>query len=169
MTVRSLAPRPPLAAGPSWADWGQRLNDWLALNLSPPPYADFEAAVTINLAAVNTAQVVTFDALSRGEGIDRGTPASRILFQEGGIYQVDFHANHTGGGDKWFWLRVNGADAGTAVIENTLHQHIALDRGDYLEVFWAADAAAAKLEAVAATAFAPACPAAGLTITRIHR
>lgn len=165
----SLAARPPLAAGASWTDWGQRLSDWLVLNLHRPLYAALVRSTDATAAAADTAYAITFDAPDPAEGIDRGSPTSRVQVLEGGLYLLDFTAHTAGAATFTFWVRVNGANYGPGSHSPALQRLVRLDRGDYVELMWSASSTAGSLDATAATAWAPATAAAGLTITRIRR
>ena len=79
----------------------------------------------------------------------------------------------------WFWVRVNSTDIPKSAMENTLHQNgstlvvtksaiLQLSAGDYIEVMWATSSTSGYLEAVAATAFAPATPSATISMVRLH-
>ena len=133
-------------------------------------------------AAANTAYPLTFTA-AVANGISLGTPASRIVFDEGGEYMLSFTAQITSTNSSqvnfWFWPRVNGTDIATSAIRTSLSSNGATDvvarsaifslsAGDYLEAYWAVDDTTASLIAHTATAFAPSTPAATLAITRIH-
>ena len=133
-------------------------------------------------AAINTAYALTYTP-SVQEGISNGTPASRIVFAEGGEYMVSFSAQIASTSSStvnfWFWPRVNGADVAGSTMKNALHQNssvLVVSRsaiftfaaGDYLEAMWATDNTSGYLDAAAATAFAPAAPASTISITRLH-
>ena len=144
----------------------------------------YNGAITSNVtaAASNTAYALTYTA-SLAEGITNGTPASRIVFAEGGYYQVSFSAQISSTSSSavkfYFWPRLNGADVPGATMINTLHNNgssivtsrtaaFEVSAGDYLEAMWAVDGVAGFLEAAAATAFAPAAPASTISIVRLH-
>jgi hypothetical protein len=144
----------------------------------------YNGAITadVTAAAADTAYALTYTA-GLADGITNGTPASRIVFAEGGYYQVSFSAqiSSTSGSDVkfYFWPRINGTDVAGATMINTLHNNGAsvvtsrtasfeLDAGDYIEAMWAVDSANGFLEAAAATAFAPAAPASTISIVRLH-
>ena len=133
-------------------------------------------------AAANTAYALTYTP-SVQEGISNGTPASRIVFAEGGEYMVSFSAQIASTSSStvnfWFWPRVNGTDVAGSTMKNALHQNssvLVVSRsaiftfaaGDYLEAMWATDSTSGFLSAAAATAFAPAAPASTISITRLH-
>ena len=132
--------------------------------------------------AINTAHALTYTA-GTSSGIANGTPASRIVFEEGGEYMVSFSAQISSTSSStvnfWFWPRLNGTDVVGSTMKNALHQNGAtlvvsrsalftVSAGDYLEAMWAVDSTSGFLDATAATAFAPAAPASTIGITRIH-
>lgn len=136
----------------------------------------------VTAAAANTAYPLTF-TVGSANGISLGTPASRIVFDEGGEYMLAFTAQITSTNSSqvnfWFWPRINGVDIPTSAMRTSLSSNGATDivarsaifslsAGDYLEAYWAVDDTTASLSAHAATAFAPSTPAATLAITRIH-
>ena len=145
---------------------------------------NYSGAITTNqtAAAANTAYTLTYTP-SVQDGITNGTPASRIVFEEGGEYMVAFSAQIASTSSStvnfWFWPRVNGADVAGSTMKNALHQNgsvLVVSRSaiftfaadDYLEVMWAVDSTSGYLDAAAATAFAPAAPASTISITRLH-
>lgn len=133
-------------------------------------------------ASANTAYALTYTA-GTASGIANGSPASRIVFDEGGEYMVSFSAQISSSSsstvDFWFWPRVNGANVAGSTMKNALHNNGAVlvvsrsaifnfTAGDYLEVMWAVSNTSGFLNASAATAFAPAAPASTIAITRLH-
>jgi len=146
-------------------------------------YAFLGQDANITAAAANTAYAITYDTPAMSSGISLGTPASRIVFEEGGTYLLAFSAQITSTSgstvDFRFWPRVNGSDMPGSTIRANLHQNNAsfvvsrstvfqMAAGDYLEVMWATDSTSGFLQAVAATAYAPAAPSTSLSITRIR-
>jgi hypothetical protein len=145
---------------------------------------NYSGGITSNqtAAAANTAYALTYTP-SVQEGISNGTPASRIVFEEGGEYMVAFSAQIASTSSStvnfWFWPRVNGTDVAGSTMKNALHQNgsvLVVSRsaiftfaaGDYLEAMWAVDSTSGFLSAAAATTFAPAAPASTISITRLH-
>ena len=133
-------------------------------------------------ASINTAYALTYTAQTE-DGIENGTPASRLVFEEAGQYMVSFSVQIASTSSStvnfWFWPRINGTDVTGASMKNALHQNNAtlvvsrssifdVSAGDYLEAMWAVDSTSALLDASAATAFAPAAPASTILITRLH-
>lgn len=143
--------------------------------------ANLGASSSITAASSNTAYPITFTMVS-GSGISLGSPASRIVFEEGGQYLLSFSAQINSSSsstvDFYFWPRVNGTDITGSTMKNSLHSNgasLVVSRssiftfaaGDYLEAMWAVDSTSGSLQAFAATAFCPATPAATLSITRV--
>ena len=133
-------------------------------------------------ASPNTAYSLTFTQ-DLAAGIANGTPASRLVVDEAGQFSVTYSVQmaSTSGSTvrMWFWVKVNGTDIPKSAMENTLHQNgatlvvtksaiLQLSAGDYIEFMWATDSTSGYLEAVAATAFAPATPSATVSIVRLH-
>lgn len=145
--------------------------------------AHLEITSDVTAASSNTAYPLTFSIMAGSVGVTLGTPASRIVFTEGGAYTLSFTAQtHSSSGSTvnfWFWPRLNGVDIVDSAMQNTLHQSNAtmiisrtqifnVNAGDYLEAYWATDKTQGSLQNHAANAFAPATPAATLAISRVN-
>jgi len=146
-------------------------------------YAFLGQDADITAAAANTAYAITYDLPAMSSGISQGTPTSRIVFAEGGIYLLSFSAQITSTSGSTvsfrFWPRINGTDVAGSTIVANLHQNNAttvasrtaifqVSAGDYLEVMWAVDSTSGYLHATTATAYAPSAPSTSLSITRIR-
>jgi hypothetical protein len=146
--------------------------------------ANFVKTTSVTAAAADTAYPITFDTPVGNHGISQGTPASRIVFEEGGHYSLSFSAQiaSTSGStvDFWFWPVINGVVIdGSYSIKAGLHQNNAttvvsrtsnfdITASDYLEVYWAVSSTSGSLAVQPATAFAPSTPSVTLAITRLH-
>ena len=145
--------------------------------------AHLEITTDQTAAAINTAYPLTYTIMAGSVGVSLGTPASRIIFAEGGSYTLSFTAQTSSSSGAtvnfWFWPRINGVDITDSGMQNTLHQNGAtmivsrtqifnVNAGDYLEAYWATDSTNGSLQHHAATAFAPATPASTLAISRIN-
>jgi hypothetical protein len=145
---------------------------------------NYAGAISSNVtaAAANTAYALTFTS-SVSNGIANGTPASRIVFSEAGEYLINFSAqiaSSTSSSVSFrFWPRKNGTDVTGSTMVNSLHNNgstfvtsrsaiFQFAAGDYLEAMWATTNTSGHLDATAATAYAPAAPAATIGITRVH-
>jgi hypothetical protein len=146
-------------------------------------YAFFGQDADITAASSNTAYAITYDTPPMYSGISLGSPASRIVFAEGGTYLLSFSAQITSTSGSTvgfrFWPRINGVDVPGSTMVANLHQNNAttvisrtaifqVSAGDYLEAMWAVDSTSGYLHATAATAYAPAAPSTSLSITRIR-
>lgn len=146
-------------------------------------HADYIITADVTAAAANTAYKLTYDAMSHNHGITLGTPASRIVFEEGGQYVLSFSAqvSSTSGSTVhfYFWPSINGTNVDDSAMTTALHQNNAtmvtsrtqvftLAAGDYLEVNWMVDNVNGFLNYTAAASPRPALPASTLSITRLH-
>ena len=146
-------------------------------------YAQFNQDADITAAAADTAYAIEFDAPPFADGISQGTPATRIVFEEAGIYSLGFTAQISSTSSSTvafrFWPRINGTDITGSTIVAKLHQNDAstvvsraalftMSAGDYLEVMWATDSVSGFLKAEPATAYAPASPSTTLSVTRLR-
>ena len=156
-------------------------GEWRQVVLEDGHY-DGTTSTDQTAALINTAYALTFTQ-DLAEGITNGTPASRLVVAEAGQYSVTYSMQMASTSAStvrmWFWVRVNGTDVPKSAMENTLHQNgstlvvtksaiLQLSAGDYIEVMWATNSTSGYLEAVAATAFAPATPSATISIVRLH-
>lgn len=157
-------------------------GEWRQIILEDGNYA---GGITANVtaAAVNTAYALTFtSSVSNGIAND-GTYPSRIVFSEAGEYLINFSAQITSSTASAvsfrFWPRKNGTNVAGSTMVNSLHNNgstfvtsrsaiFQFAAGDYLEAMWATTDTSGYLSATAATAYAPAAPAATIGITRVH-
>ena len=147
-------------------------------------YARLSRDSDVTAAAADTAYAIEYDAPTLAEGIALdGTDATRIVFNEGGVFLLSFTAqiSSTSGSTVSFrfWPRINGTDQAGSTILAKLHQNDAstvvsrtslfdVSAGDYLQVMWAVDGTAGHLLAAPATAYAPASPSTTLSIERVQ-
>ena len=146
-------------------------------------HADYIITADVTAAVANTAYKLTYDALPTNHGITLGTPASRIVFEEGGQYVLSFSAQVSSTSSStvhfYFWPSINGTNVDSSAMTTALHQNNAtmvtsrtqvftLAAGDYLEVNWMTDNTNGFLNYTAAASPRPALPASTLSITRLH-
>ena len=147
-------------------------------------YGQFSRTTDTTPAAINTAYPIVMSGLDIGNGVVLGTPASRIVVPQSGLYTVSANLQLTSGSatDKnvWFWVRKNGTDIAnsarlvTVSVNNayttvSLREEVSLGANEYIELCWAADSTNVTLDAVAATAFAPAAPAVVVNVTQAQQ
>lgn len=147
-------------------------------------YGEFTKTTDQTPALINTAYTLTFDNTQLANGVSIGSPASRIVVAQSGLYQINANIQVSSSSSSpksvWFWFRKNGADiANTARILTTdinngyqslaMSDEFSLAANDYLELAFAADSTAVTVDNVAATAFAPAAPAVVLSVSQAHQ
>lgn len=148
-------------------------------------YGSFDATVDQTLAAIDTATAITLNntLVTNGVTLSASPNNSRMNVAQAGFYQVDAVIQLTSGNasDKnvYFWLRKNGsnvAETTRAVTVNinggftpiALNYTISLAANDYVELYWAANNTNVTLDAVAASAFAPAAAAVLVNISQLQ-
>jgi hypothetical protein len=132
-------------------------------------------------SAANTAQALLWDSAPIANGVSIGAPASRIVAANAGLYKFSVSLQLTSGSasvkNVWIWFRKNGVDvtnsslitsldSGTAIRTPSRSLFFSLAAGDYIEIFFASDSTNMTVDSIAATAFAPAAPAAILTVNQ---
>lgn len=170
------------------ADLAQRLQD---LSVAPAPqpevqqlhYGAFHDMNDQTVSAADTATAVTFGTTDLSFGVRVGSPTSRIIVDNPGVYDFQFslQIDKTSGGAGllWIWADING----TAVPESMSRARIKdnddeevmawnfvlqMKAGDYFRLMWAVDSTDIILDTFAATAFGPATPSAILTVTQVN-
>jgi hypothetical protein len=113
-------------------------------------------------------------------GVFIGTPTSRIIVDNEGIYNFDtsFQLDKTTGGTDEFyiWFRLNGTDVpesasqiriqgNDAEIFSSLNYFFALKAGDYIEMMFSTTSLSVELLSVVATPPVPAIPSIILTVS----
>lgn len=144
-------------------------------------YGQFDKTADQVPSAANTANAITWTGTLIASGISIGAPTSRIVAANAGLYNFSASFQLTSGSasvkNVWIWYRKNGVDiansalitsmdSGTAIRVPSRTFLISLVAGDYVELMWAADDVNVTLDAIPATAFAPAAPAALLTVNQ---
>lgn len=147
-------------------------------------YGVFSKTTDQSPAAINTSYTLTFDNEDISNGITIGTPTSRIVVPEAGLYQLEARVQITSGNSSsknvYVWFRKNGTDIAnssrviTSDINNgyvtlALTTIVSLDALDYVEMAFGATDTAVTIDTVAATAFSPASPAIILAISQVQQ
>jgi len=146
-------------------------------------YGAFQDNTTQTAAAINTAYAVTFDTTDFEDDVSRGTPTSRIVCQNVGVYNFQFSLQMTKTaaslGYAYIWPRINGVDvpdtATRIAFQGSNTDLVAawnfilqMKAGDYFQLMWAVDDTSIQLVHYAAVAFAPGIPSAILTVTQVN-
>lgn len=145
-------------------------------------YGGFQDNTTQTAAAINTAYAMTFDTTDYSSGVSRGTPTSRLVVSNAGVYNVQFSAQiqktSASVGYIWIWLRKNGTDVvdsttkiavlgSTAECVAAWNWFIQLAANDYVEIMWEVDSTAIRLLHEASTAVHPAIPSVIATVNKV--
>lgn len=135
-------------------------------------------------AATNTEYQLTFNNTQLSNGVVRGSPTSRIVVPESGLYQFDANLQLTSSSSSaktvWVWFKKNGtavansarvvtADINNGYVPIGIRETLSLAANDYVELAFAADSTDVTVGSIAATAFAPAAPAIVLNVTQAQQ
>lgn len=147
-------------------------------------YGVFSRTTDYAPASANTAYAIQFDTTRISNGIEIGSPTSRIVVPQSGLYDISVTLQYSSGNssnkDIYSWIRKNGTDITQSSRILTLNinggyspilisEAISMAANDYIEIMFAATDTAVSLNAVASTAFAPGSPAANLVIEQIQQ
>jgi hypothetical protein len=147
-------------------------------------YGEFTKTSDQSPAVIDTAYALTFDNTEIAEGISIGSPASRIVVVQSGLYQFDatvqISSSSSSAKTVWLWFRKNGTDVANSArlvtinINNgytavSISEFFSLAANDRIEIMFAANDTAITVDNVAATAFAPAAPAVVLAVSQIQQ
>lgn len=147
-------------------------------------YGIFTKTTDQSPAAVNTEYLLTFDNTQVSNGVTRGSPTSRIVVPESGLYQfgatIQLSSSSSSAKNVWIWFKKNGTTVANTARLITLNlnngytpvsidEFFSLNANEYVEIAFAADDTAITFDSVAATAFAPAAPAVVLSVTQVQQ
>lgn len=147
-------------------------------------YGEFTKTTDQTPAAINTAYTLTFDNTEISNGVTIGSPASRIVVPQSGLYQFDATVQLTSGNasakDVRVWFRKNGTDVTNSArivttdinggyIPVTVIETISMAANDYVELVFASSDTAITVDTVASTAFAPGAPAVVLSASQVQQ
>jgi hypothetical protein len=147
-------------------------------------YGEFTKTDSQTPAAANTAYALTLTNTEISQGVSIGSPASRVVIANAGIYSflVSVQITSTNSSQKaiWVWLRKNGTNIPNSAkiasislnngyLEMVVEDIISAAANDYFEIMFAADDVNVTVSSVAATAFAPAAPAISLSVIEIDQ
>jgi hypothetical protein len=144
-------------------------------------YGSFIKTADQTPSAANTAQALTWSSALIANGVSIGSPTSRIVVDNAGLYKFSVSLQLTSSSasvkNVWIWFRKNGVDiantsmitsldSATAIRSPSRDLFFSLLAGDYIEIMFASDSTNMTVDNIAATAFAPAAPAAILTVNQ---
>lgn len=146
-------------------------------------YGAFSDTSTQVAASINTAYAMTFTTTDAANGVSIGSPTSRLVVDNQGVYNVQFSAqlDQTAGAtvNIYIWLRKNGVNvpntASTVALQGTAARLVAawnfiiqLEPTNYVELMWATDSTNARILAASATSVWPAIPSVIATVTQVN-
>jgi hypothetical protein len=147
--------------------------------------AMYAVTSTTTAASTNTAYPIEWDSTSFEFGISlHDTDDSKIVVEEAGYYLVNFsvelESNSGSAKEGYFWPRINGTDVTGSTIHVSLSRSgdalvmartafFQMSAGDELQAMWAVSSTALHMNAMSATAFCPASPAATISLTRVRQ
>jgi len=159
------------------------------LQLAPPPrefrrtrYGSFYDTTTQLATTINTATAITFNTTDLSFGVFLGSPTSRIVVANEGLYNFDtsFQLDKTTGGTAIFdfWFRVNGVNVtnsgsriqiqnNNAEIFSSLNYFFNLKANDYVELMFSVTDLSVELKTFAAVAPHPGIPSIILTVNTV--
>lgn len=150
--------------------------------ITAPDYGQFYDTTTQTAAIASAAYAMTFNTTVLSSNVTIGTPASRVVVANAGIYlfsiSAQFLETGAGSGSAWYWYRINGTDetySASRVSVSALipAQHMAdatalsLSAGDYVEIMWATDDTNIELTATAAAGAIPGIPSITLSVNSL--
>lgn len=144
-------------------------------------YGQFAKTADQSPLVVNTATALTWTSALIANGVSIGSPTSRIVVANAGLYKFSISLQLTSGSasvkNVWIWFRKNGVDVANSTLLTALDTSsvprtpsrdlfFSLAAGDYVEIMFASDSLNMTVDAIPATAFAPAAPAALLSVNQ---
>lgn len=150
-------------------------------------YGVFSDTTTQAIAAANTPQAILMNTTDVASGFSRGTPTSRIVAANNGVYNFQFSLQLTSTTASSIkaaiWSRVNGVDVPNSCTEITIKSNTdiivpswnftqRLTAGDYFELVIAADSTNLRITAAPAQTtpyVRPAIPSIILSVTQANQ
>ena len=159
---------------------------WLSMQgykqLPKKRYGSFYDTATQMAASADTAYAVVFDTTVASYGVSVGSPTSRIVVEDTGVYDFQFSAqcDKTSGGDSfvYFWPRINGVDVpysasffrlkgNDAELVPSWNFMLPMTAGQYFELMWSTSDISTQLLAATAVSIWPGIPSVILTVNEV--
>jgi hypothetical protein len=146
-------------------------------------YGEFTLDSTVSLTAA-TPYAVVFNSTEIADGVALGSPASRVVFSQSGLYSfgasVQFNSTTSSAKTGYVWFRKNGTDipnsARIALVSGAAQYAIAyaseffsMQAGDYMEIMVASNSANLAIGGFGGNAYVPAAPAVVLAVSQIQQ
>lgn len=148
-----------------------------AINSPRPHGSYYDTTTQTNVSSVNG---MALNNVVEQFGVRVGSPTSRVIVSETGIYNIQFSAqldkDNSSSETIYIWLRINGVDVPYSASKVTIKDSssetvlawnfvVTMRAGDYFEIVWSSTDSTMKLLAEVATASTPAIPSVILTVT----
>ena len=145
-------------------------------------YGSFYDTTTQSAAVINTAYAMTFNTTALSSSVSRGSPTSRIVTSNAGVYNFQFsaqlHKTSASVGYVYIWFRVNGTDitdsASKVALSGSQAETVAawnyvtsMAASDYFEIMWSTDSTACQLLRNTTVSPVPGIPSIILTVQQI--
>lgn len=153
----------------------------------PLYYGTFSDTTSQGITTADTPQAITFNTTDISNGISRGSPTSRIVCTNAGLYNFQFSAQFNSksasGKTIYIWPRINGTDVSNSSTVVTIsgsntklvaswNFHLTLTAAQYFELIMASDSTDVEMyHQVAQTSpfTMPAVPSIILTVNQINQ
>ena len=148
-------------------------------------YGEFSKTNSQSPAVINTAYPLLFTNTQTANGVSIGGTTSQIIVAQAGLYNINVSVQITSNNAAQkavrIWLRLNGTTdvpnsarlvsltLNGGYLVATINQVESLLIGNFIEVMYASDNTNISIATVAATAYAPAAPAAIITVTQTEQ
>ena len=148
-------------------------------------YGEFSKTNSQSPAVINTAYPLLFTNTQTANGVSIGGTTSQIIVAQAGLYNINVSVQITSNNAAQkavrIWLRLNGTTdvpnsarlvsltLNGGYLVATINQVESLLVGNFIEVMYASDNTNISIATVAATAYAPAAPAAIITVTQTEQ
>jgi hypothetical protein len=145
-------------------------------------YGSFYDTTTQTATVINTAYAMTFNTTALSSNVSRGSPTSRIVTSNAGVYNFQFsaqlHKTSASVGYVYIWFRVNGTDitdsASKVALSGSQAETVAawnyvasMAASDYFEIMWSTDNTDCQLLRNTTVSPVPGIPSVILTVQQI--
>jgi hypothetical protein len=139
----------------------------------------FYDTTTQTAAVINTAYAITLNSTSLTQGVNIGTPTSRVYVDRTGSYNIQFSlqlvSTNAASKDVYIWADVNGTSVPESATKLTMSGSsnayvaawnfvIRMSAGDYFRLMWSTTNTNVQITRIAASAPVPAIPSVILTV-----
>ena len=154
----------------------------VASDIPTKTHGVFYDTTTQTAAVINTAYAMTFNTTALSSSVSIGSPTSRIVTSNAGVYNFQFsaqlHKTSASVGYVYIWFRVNGTDitdsASKVALSGSQAETVAawnyvasMAASDYFEIMWSTDNTDCQLLRNTAVSPVPGIPSVILTVQQI--